>query len=185
MGKYNADKLKANLRMAITRLNLVKNKRGNAVAAKKDEIANYLRAGNEEMALINVETIIAHENFISACEILGIMCTQCSERIRVISEFSEPPRDMLASMHTLIYAEPYSECQELAVVKEMLGARYGQGFVNSAARNTEAHVNSTVMAKLATTIPDEDLKVRKLEEIAAERHLEYTPRRTFLAVLST
>ena len=88
MGKFNPEHLKANLRMAITRIGILKNKRINAILIKKEEIAGYLRAGNEEMARINVEGVINSENFISALEIICIMCTQCAERIRVITEFS-------------------------------------------------------------------------------------------------
>lgn len=86
---FNSEHLKANLRMAITRIGILKNKKHNGMLAKKEEIANYLRAGNEEMAKINVEGVINSENFISALEILCIMCTQCAERIRVITEFRD------------------------------------------------------------------------------------------------
>lgn len=179
---FNAEHLKANLRMAITRLNILKNKKMNAILAKKEEIANYLRTGQEEMAKINVEGVINSENFISVLEILGIMCTQCSERIRVITEFKECPRDMLTSVHTLIYAEPYCECPEFIKVKEQFGLKYGKNLVRSAERDNEGLVNSTVKAKLATTIPDDELKTAKLEEIAAERHVEYVPKGRFFDV---
>lgn len=88
-------------------------------------------------------------------------------------------------MHTLIYAEPYCECPELIKVKEQLGLKYGKHLVRAAERDEEGLVNSTVKAKLATVIPDEEVKTLKLEEIAAERHVEYTPRGRFLSVSAT
>lgn len=182
MGKFKAETLKANLRQATIRLNLLKNKRSNAIAAKKDLVANYLRAGNEELAHINVEGVINDENYIAVCEILSIMCAQCFERIRVISEFDDPPRDMLASMHTLIYAAPYADCDELAKVKEQLGYRYSKHMVQAASEDRDGHVNSTVKAKLQTTIPDLELKEVKLQEIAAERRVEYVARSAVIPV---
>ena len=182
---FNSEHLKANLRMAITRIGILKNKKHNGMLAKKEEIANYLRTGNEEMAKINVEGVINSENFISALEILCIMCTQCAERIRVITEFKDCPRDMLGSVHTLIYAEPYCECPELVKVKEQLKLKYGKNLVRAAERDEEGLVNSTVKAKLATCIPDMEVKIVKLEEIAAERHVEYTPSGRFIRVSAT
>lgn len=172
MGKFKAETLKASLKMASIRLNLLKNKRANAIAAKKDLIANYLRAGNTEIALINVESVINDEDYISVFEILSIMCSQCFERIRVISEFTDPPRDMLASIHTLIYAAPYADCEELSKVKEQFGYRYSKHMVQAASENRDGFVNSSVETKLRTTIPDQSLKENKLLEIAAERGLD-------------
>lgn len=172
MGKFKPETLKASLRMASIRLNLLKNKRANAIAAKKDLIANYLRAGNTEIALINVESVINDENYISVFEILSIMCAQCFERAKVISEFTDPPRDMLASIHTLIYAAPYADCEELSTVKEQFGYRYSKHLVQAASENRDGFVNSSVEIKLRTTIPEQSLKENKLLEIAAERGLD-------------
>lgn len=182
MGKFKVETLKANLRQASIRLNLLKNKRANAIAAKKDLIANYLRVGNEDLALINVESVINDENYISVFEILSIMCAQCFERIRVISEFTDPPRDMLASIHTLVYAAPYADCEELSKVKEQFANRYSKQMVAAASENRDGFVNSSVEAKLRTTIPEQSLKEIKLQEIAAERRVEYVPKSSFLPV---
>ena len=89
---------------------------------------------------------------------------------------------MKTSVYTLIYAEPYCECQELAKVKEQFTFKYGKSFVRNAEINDGNHVNSLVMAKLSTQIPEEELKSVKLEEIAAERHVEYVPKDKFFQV---
>ena len=172
MGNFKAETLKNSLRMASIRLNLLKNKRYNSIAAKKDLIANYLRAGNTEIALINVESVINDENYISIFEILSIMCAQCFERVRVITEFTDPPRDMLESIHTLIYAAPYADCEELTMVKEQFGYKYSKHMVQAASENRDGLVNSSVEIKLRTTIPEQSLKENKLLEIAAERGLD-------------
>jgi len=182
MGKFNASTLKANLGLASIRLNLLKNKRANAIAAKKDIIANYLRAGNEDMAMINVESVINDENYISVYEILAMMCAQCSERIRVIAEFTDPPRDMLASIHTLVYAAPYADCDELTKIKEQFALRYSKHMVAAASENRDGFVNSSVEVRLRTTIPEQKLKEMKLQEIAAERRVEYVSRSSMISV---
>lgn len=51
---FNVNKLKPNLKMAVHRINIVKNKKANAAVAQRREVANLLADGKEEKARIRV-----------------------------------------------------------------------------------------------------------------------------------
>ena len=89
----------------------------NQVAKKKDDIAKHLEAGNEVNAKIWAETLINEENLVPCFDIISIMCDQVNGRLKQISKFG-PPKDMSNTFHTLIYAAPRMEIEELMVIRK-------------------------------------------------------------------
>lgn len=173
--KYKPNILKSNLQMAQTRLAVIKNKRFNANYAKKEEIAQLLKNGKEEMALIKVEGIINNENFVTAVEIISMFCSLCAERIRQISESKVCPTDLIPAVNSIIWSANKCDCDELLRVREQFYGKYGMEFCKQAVENTEGYVNSVIVAKLETIVPDEEIKIIKLQEIAAEMRVDYIP----------
>lgn len=55
---FNVNKLKPNLKMAVHRINIVKNKKANAAVAQRREVATLLAAGKEEKARIRVRFLV-------------------------------------------------------------------------------------------------------------------------------
>lgn len=53
---FNVNKLKPNLKMAVHRIGIVKNKKANAAVAVRREIATLLEDGKEEKARIRVRS---------------------------------------------------------------------------------------------------------------------------------
>ena len=51
---FNVNKLKPNLKMAVHRIGIVKNKKANAALAQRQEVARLLGDGKEEKARIRV-----------------------------------------------------------------------------------------------------------------------------------
>mmetsp|Transcript_20852 Transcript_20852/g.38701 ORF Transcript_20852/g.38701 Transcript_20852/m.38701 type:complete len:329 (-) Transcript_20852:243-1229(-) len=173
--KFNREVLKANLKMAVSRFGILKNKRLNGNHAYREEIAKLLRQGNEELARIKVESVINNENYMAAVDILSLMCQVCSERLRVIIESKEPPADIRYAVETLVWSASRSDCAEMLKIREQFFALYGEVFCRNAVSNANGLVNSVVIAKLEATVPEEELKIIKLKEIAAEKMIEYVP----------
>jgi len=173
--KYKPNLLKANLQMAKKRIEISKNKRSNENAALRNEIAQFLRNGEEEKALIKVESIINNENFLVAIELVSTFCMQCSERIHQITESKTVPNDLWVAIETIIYATSTFECEELVKAREQFASKYGVQFCRNAINNTDGQVNSIVREKLPVIVPDEELKFVKLKEIASEKNVNYVP----------
>lgn len=166
--------------MAVSRFGILKNKRLNSNHAYREEIAKLLRQGNEELARIKVESVINNDNYIAAVDILCMICQICSERLRVIIESKDPPSDIRYAVETLIWSASRSDCDEMLKVREQFVALYGEVFCRNAVSNANGLVNSIVsfrqvISKLEATLPEDELKIVKLKEIAAEKMIEYIP----------
>jgi vacuolar protein sorting-associated protein IST1 len=171
--QFNQTKLKANLQMGISRLTLLKNKRINQISVVKDEIAGLLHSGKEEMAMVKVESIINHENFITAIEVLIMFCAQLIERVFQIASTAHCPDDLTIAVSTIIWASCKIDCKELIEVRTHLGAKFGFNFCHNAAENKDGLVNSIVRDKLVNSVPSEEMKVVKIQEIAAEKRIDF------------
>ena len=170
---FNQVHLKANLQMAVSRLNLIKNKKTNQISVSKDEIAGLLHNGKEEMAMVKVESIINNENFITASEVLIMLCAQLVERVYQINNANTCPQDIRIAVETLLWASTKFDCQELVEVRSMFLAKYGEVFCRIAVENREGFVNSIVRDKLIYTVPSEEMKVVKIQEIASEKRIDF------------
>eukprot|EP00358_Blepharisma_japonicum_P002873 CAMPEP_0202948570 /NCGR_PEP_ID=MMETSP1395-20130829/13745_1 /ASSEMBLY_ACC=CAM_ASM_000871 /TAXON_ID=5961 /ORGANISM="Blepharisma japonicum, Strain Stock R1072" /LENGTH=339 /DNA_ID=CAMNT_0049650743 /DNA_START=6 /DNA_END=1025 /DNA_ORIENTATION=+ len=173
---YSADKLRTNLQMGVTRIGILKNKKMARNYSLKDEIAGYLRNGQEEMAMIKVEGYINTENHIAALEVITIICAQCIERIRQISESRSVPPDLRAAIETLIWSASRCECAELIEVRAQFAGKYGIEFCKHANDDRDGFVNKSVLAKLVAVVPTEEEKTVKLQEIASEKRVDYVPK---------
>ena len=143
---FSQTSLKSNLQMAVSRLSLMRSKRINQISVAKEEIAGLLDNDNEEMAMIKVESVINHENFITSTEVLSMYCAQLIERL---------------------------DCQELVEVKTQISLKFGEDFCKNAMDNRDGLVNSVVRDKLVNVVPDEEDKVVKIQEIASEKRIDF------------
>jgi vacuolar protein sorting-associated protein IST1 len=171
--KYNQAGLKANLQMANSRLNLMKNKRLNQISQSKCEIADLLQNGKEEMAMVKVESIINNENYITAIEVLTMFCAQLNERVFQITAANKCPDDLRVAIETIIWASCKIDSKELLEVRQNLGAKFGFEFCRAASENKDGFVNSVVRDKLVNIVPDEESKVVKIQEIASEKRIDF------------
>lgn len=126
------------LRQSISRINIHRSKKLNAIAKKKDDICKHLESGNEVNAKIWVllnffsdrvylqaETLINEESLIPCFDIISIMCDQLLGRLKTIEKFG-PPKDMDQTFRTLVYAAPRLEVDELIEVRKQLGRLLGK-----------------------------------------------------------
>ena len=73
---YNPNKLKTQLKMAITRLQILNNKKSALMKQQIREIAKLLAESppKEEEARIKAEALIRDDDTVEACEILALNC---------------------------------------------------------------------------------------------------------------
>jgi hypothetical protein len=145
--KFNPETLKSNLKMGVSRLGYLKNKRFNANHSCREDIAKLLREGNEELALLKVEAVLNNENYMAAVDVLSTLCRIGSERLKVISESKTPPPDVRHVVETLVWAASRSDCEEMKKVREQFLALYGEAFINEALGNASGLVNSVVRGR--------------------------------------
>lgn len=72
--QFNKDKCGSQLRQAVTRMGIHRQKKLNAIAKLKDEICTHLNAQNEVNAKIWTETLINDEGLVPCYDISVTMC---------------------------------------------------------------------------------------------------------------
>ena len=176
---YNENKLKPNLKMAVSRFQILSSKKSNLVKANKKEIAGLLRTSpvpKEEKARIRAEALIREDNAIEAYEILELQCDLLCERIKLISAEKQCPGDLLSCVSTLIWASYQIDIPELGVVRSQFQAKYGKKFIASAMANENGVLNDRVVHKLAVKPPNAFLVESYLKEIAIENNIDWEPK---------
>ncbi|CAK4121279.1 unnamed protein product [Aphanomyces euteiches] len=172
---FNVNKLKPNLKMAVNRIGIVKNKKAIASKAQRTEVAKLLAAGKEEKARIRVEGLIREDFVVEAYEILELLCELIAERSALIKSERECPYDMREAVCTLIWAASRTEIPELNEVKNQLTKKYGQDFTAAAMRNVDGCVNERVIHKLSVQPPNAYLVINYLKEIAKQHNVDWVP----------
>ena len=170
---FSEPNLKSNLQMAVSRLSLMRNMRIKQISVAKEEILGLLDKDNDEMAMIKVESVINHENFITSTEVLSMYCAQLIERTFRNMNGSACPEDIRPAVETIIWASERLDCQELVKVRTQISLKFGEDFCGNAMDNRDGLVNSVVRDKLVDVVPDEEDKVVKIQEIASERKIDF------------
>ncbi|DAZ92558.1 TPA: hypothetical protein N0F65_012788 [Lagenidium giganteum] len=175
MWGFDVNKLKPNLKMAVHRIQIVKNKKANATTAARREVAKLLGEGKEEKARIRVEGIIRDDFTLEGYEVIELLCELIAERVHLVKNERECPYDMREAVCTLIWAANRTEIPELAEVKKQLTKKYGQDFAAAAMRNLDGCVNERVIQKLSVQPPSAYLVVNYMKEIAKQFNVEWEP----------
>ncbi|CAM9745312.1 unnamed protein product [Pylaiella littoralis] len=172
---FDENKVKPFLKMSITRLSLLVNKKANHIKISKKEIARLLADGKEEKARIKVEQVIREDFTIEAYDILELHCELVAERMRLVASQKEVPPDMEQAVCTIIWAADRAEVSELSTVKAQFAKKYGHEYVKMAELNEDSCVNPKVVEKLDCQPPSGFVVTEYLLGIAEEFDVEYTP----------
>ena len=172
---YQESKLKPYLKMAVQRLQIANNKKGNAVKFQKRDIAKLLEDGKEEKARIKVEHVIREDFTMESYEIIELLCELLHERVRYLSTSEECPADLLECVCTLIWCTNHVDIAELLEVKKQLIKKFGKEFGKISETNGNGKVNERLMVKLSVAPPSALLVVSYLQEIAKEYKVAWTP----------
>jgi len=174
--KFDRTKLQTNLKMAVTRLNMQKNKRENLVKLQRREIADLLRNKKEESARIKVESALREAYTVEAYEFLQLFIDLLAARIQLLSESRICPPDIKEAVSTVIWAAPRVEnTPELLTVREQFVRKFGKEFVQAAANNTEMAVNQKVFYRLSMQVPEPYLCIQYMKDVANQYQLDWEP----------
>lgn len=171
LGKaFSGAKCKTLLKLTISRIKLLRNKREIQLNQMKKEIAQFLQAGQEATARIRVEHIIREQNILAAYEIVELFSELLVVRLPIIEAQREPPLDLREAIASLIFAAPRcSDLPELIHIRNLFVAKYGKEFVAAAAElRPDCGVNRQIIEKLSVRAPDAEIKLKTMKEIAEE-----------------
>lgn len=179
---FKGPKCKTLLKLASSRIKLLKNKRENQLKQLRRELAQLLENGQESTARIRVEHIIREKNIMEAYDTLEHFCELLIVRMPIMESQRECPLDLKEAVASLIFAAPRaSDLQELLEVQTMLSFKYGREFVTSATElRPDCGVNRLVIEKLSARAPTATVKLNLMKEIAEQHNIEWDPASTEL-----
>ncbi|MCO5576126.1 hypothetical protein L7F22_029934 [Adiantum nelumboides] len=174
---FNAGKCKTKLRLAISRIKLLRNMRHIQLKKMKGELANLLKANQEPSAHLKVEHVYREQNIVAAYEIIELLCQQIVEHLPVIEAQKQCPINLREAVATIIYAAPRcSDVPELQRIRCYFSSKYGKAFMAIAGElRADCGVNRVVTEKLSVNRPSVEVKLKLMKEVAVEYRLNWDP----------
>jgi hypothetical protein len=177
---FDPVKVKANTRMAITRIRMQQNKTINSVKVQRKQLAELLMMGKYDAARVKVESLIREDLSIEGLEVLSLFADLLASRVSVIAAAKREggssgcPSEMKEAVTSVIWAAARLDTiPELQSVRNALHAKFGTEFVETAAVNGEFSVNEKVLQKLGIQTPTNVHCIEYLKSIAADYGIEF------------
>ncbi|XP_057768319.1 uncharacterized protein LOC130988476 isoform X1 [Salvia miltiorrhiza] len=172
---FNPSKCKTSLRLAASRLKLLRNKKEAQVKQMRREISLLLESGQDQTARIRVEHVIREEKMLAAFDLIGIYCELIVARLPIIESQKICPIDVKEAIASVVYASPRcGDVPELVEVKKQFTEKYGKDFVTAAIElRPECGVSRMLVEKLSALAPDGETKTKILSTIAEEHNVKW------------
>ncbi|GEQ69746.1 hypothetical protein JCM33374_g3420 [Metschnikowia sp. JCM 33374] len=165
----NAQRLRTTLKMAISKLKFLQEKKSALTKQHRRQLADLLSTGKETSAKIRVENIIRDDIYIELLEYCELYCELLLARNQIVLDFSRTDVDggLQDAVSSIIYCCNFTEIKELITLSDMLRMRYGPEYTRKVLENE----NSTVVPKKIVSRcdidpPSESLVDLYLSEIA-------------------
>lgn len=172
----NQTKLKTSLKMAISKLKFIQDKKTALTKQQRRQLADLLNQGKESSAKIRVENIIRDDIYIELLEFLELYCELLLARISIILDQSRTTCDpgLKEAVHSIIYSAPSTELKELTTIRDMLVLKYGVEFGKNAMNNEDGAVPQKIVTRCQIEAPSETLVNLYLCEIARAYQAPYS-----------
>ncbi|KAM0071163.1 putative vacuolar protein sorting-associated protein Ist1 [Helianthus debilis subsp. tardiflorus] len=175
--RFKSAKCKTALKLATSRIKLMKNKKGVQINQMKKELAQLLETGQERTARIRVEHVIREEKMVAAYDLIEIYCELIVARLPIIESQKTCPIDLKEAVTSVIFAAPRcSDISELYDVRKQFTAKYGKDFVSAAIElHPDCGVSRMLVEKLSAVAPDLQTKIKVLSAVAKDHNIDWDP----------
>eukprot|EP00250_Pteridium_aquilinum_P005964 c15972_g1_i1 orf=61-405(+) len=103
---FNSAKCKTLLRLATSRIKLLRNKRDIQLRQMKRELAKLLETNQVQSAHIRAEHIYREQNTVAAYEIIELLCDLIAARLPSVESQKHCPIDLREAISSIIFAAP-------------------------------------------------------------------------------
>lgn len=158
--------IKTLLMVAQSKIGIYRQRKAKGIKLKTKEIVTLLSKGNIEIAKAKMESIMREEDIISAYDILTPICEILKEKVTYIMTSTVCPPDLHPTLDTLVYGGARVDVDELHNISELLGYRYGPGYIAEAQSNSFNSVNPKLISKLSMNQYPPSLVIVRLRQTA-------------------
>ncbi|KAJ1443255.1 Vacuolar protein sorting-associated protein Ist1 [Sesbania bispinosa] len=167
--------------LAVSRIAILKNQTKARASYARSDVAQLLKLGYHDHALLRVDQWIAEQNMLDVFVMIENYCNLLRERAEVLEMNKECPDELKEVTSSLIFAS--SRCgkfPELHKIQEILTSTFGKEFADHAVElRRNNRVNSKMIQKISPRRLAMEIKMEALKQIAMEigvtLHLEQDP----------
>lgn len=173
----NAMRLKTTLKMAISKLKFLQEKKSAIAKQQRRQLADLLSAGKETSAKIRVENIIRDDIAVELMEFCELYCELLLARVLLVLDMhrNESEGGLREAILLIIYCCGHTEIPELATLGELLKMRYGAEYARKVIENTDfEYVPEKITKRCDVMPPAEELVDMYLIEIARTYEVPYS-----------
>eukprot|EP00281_Chroomonas_sp_CCMP1168_P030555 CAMPEP_0206240004 /NCGR_PEP_ID=MMETSP0047_2-20121206/15699_1 /ASSEMBLY_ACC=CAM_ASM_000192 /TAXON_ID=195065 /ORGANISM="Chroomonas mesostigmatica_cf, Strain CCMP1168" /LENGTH=499 /DNA_ID=CAMNT_0053664741 /DNA_START=42 /DNA_END=1542 /DNA_ORIENTATION=+ len=171
---FDKIKCKTHLKLAMSRLALLKNKKATGVDRLRRQVAHMLTEKREEHARVRAEEVLREEGLTAGLEVLSGLCELLLARFSLLEGGGkECNEEILELVSTIIWSAPRAEVEELLVVSKELGHKYGKDFHRACTNNTENFANARIVSSLSYNTPSRAAVDDCLYSVARERNIPF------------
>lgn len=173
----NPTRLKTTLKMAISKLKFLQEKKTALTKQQRRQLADLLGAGKESSAKIRVENIIRDDIYIELLEYCELYCELLLARILIILDVHRTTVDpgLKEAVLAVMYSSHHTEIKELASLGDMLRMKYGHEFASRVMANeNNEYVPQKIVKRCGIEPPSEVLVDLYLMEIARAYEVPYS-----------
>ncbi|XP_063230505.1 IST1 homolog [Bacillus rossius redtenbacheri] len=170
-------KLKTNLKLAVNRLKLLKNKKIELAERVRKEIADNISSGKMEIAKIKVRQIIEEDYMVEAIEIVESYCAILLTKFGLLQQMKTLDDSLSEAVSSLLWVSPklQSNIPEMIVISDMLTAKYGKKYARSCREDAVSTMSQKLKHKISMQSIPKILIEKYMAEIAKKYNLEYEP----------
>jgi len=173
--RWSKTQVKVKLKLAVQRMNMATNKKGNLIKMQRKEVAQLLDKEKDESARIKGEGLIHEQNLVLCMETLILMCDLLAARIGLLDSEKECPEDLVEACASIIYCAGRVEVTELKEIGQFLGAKFGQKWAESFINNETGVVSQRVIDRLSVKPPPFEEVIKLLTDIAEQFDIDWKP----------
>lgn len=167
-------KIKILLGLTISRITIIRNHHHVRCNQARGDVAQHLQLGHTDRALLRVEHVIKEQNTLEAFEMIDGYCHLIIERIVLLENQKECPKELQEATSSLIFAA--SRCgdlPELQSARYIFASKFGKEFTNAAVElRNNCGVNPKMVQKLSARQPSLEIRQRLTKEIAMEKGIK-------------
>lgn len=172
---FKTDKCKTLLKLTVSRIKLLRNKRNVLAKQSRDDVAQLLSKGQESNARVRVEHVFREENILATYDLIEQFCENLAGRLSIIESKKECPPELKEAIASLIYAAPRcADLQELQKIRDLFTWKYGKDFAATVLDlGYGCSVNTQIIEKLSSRAPSSQTTLKLLKEIASEHKIDW------------
>lgn len=173
----NPTRLKTTLKMAISKLKFLQEKKTALTKQQRRQLADLLAAGKESSAKIRVENIIRDDIYIELLEYCELYCELLLARILIILDVHRTIVDpgLKEAVLLVMYSSHHTEIKELVSLGDILRLKYGHEFASRVLANeNREYVPEKIVKRCDIEPPSEVLVDLYLTEIARAYGVPYS-----------